>query len=196
MQRTSLTPYPPCAIKGGSSTPGSLYGVAADAVAVGDRRVIIRTRADLGTIAERVGVGLSLGTVTASRREGAMNLSIRLQLGAETVCPACDGNGKQGRERCTVCKGTKYARKYQRLGFMDSKGRQRRVHAVCWHGHRDFFLTLFDSDPAAVVVSPFIPGGRYEDAHDFEYKYFRTGDRNIGSQVSPLAYRDACNCEE
>jgi hypothetical protein len=72
----------------------------------------------------------------------------------------------------------------------------RRVNAVCWHGHAVFFLHLFLLEPRTKVR-----GGRsmegpttYDGAADFLWKYDATGDENIGSQMYPVAYRDACGC--
>lgn len=83
-------------------------------------------------------------------------------------------------------------RKYQRLSannFMP----QRRVAAVCWHGHRDFFRALFKRCPDAQIVTAV---ARYHGREDFETKFEATGDQNIGSQWYPMLYRDACECQE
>jgi hypothetical protein len=86
-------------------------------------------------------------------------------------------------------------RKYQRLSAIPSYhgGKQRRVNAVCWHGHRDFMFRLFDARPEAVLSSGII---RYRGREDFLAKFESTGDRNIGSIASPMAYREACTCQE
>lgn len=36
----------------------------------------------------------------------------------------------------------------------------------------------------------------YRGREDFERSFESTGNTNIGSMVEPVAYRDACDCEE
>lgn len=67
----------------------------------------------------------------------------------------------------------------------------RRVWAVCWHGHRDFFRALFDLAPDAKVRTTV---ARYDGREGFEKTYPSTGDRNIGSIFEPLPLRYACDC--
>jgi len=68
-------------------------------------------------------------------------------------------------------------------GRLSPSGSGRRVKAACWHAHGDFF----DSLPAEAEI---IVSGE-EGIH-------RPGDswvdRNIGNQVHPLMFSDACNC--
>lgn len=78
-------------------------------------------------------------------------------------------------------------RLYQRLNHR----LQRKVAAVCWHGHRDFFRLLFDACPAAVVITAFI---RYDGAADFDRRFWGTYANQIGSQAEPCKYGDACTC--
>lgn len=77
--------------------------------------------------------------------------------------------------------------------------RDRKVGAVCWHGHRDFFRALFELNPRAVVdISGRFNSGdkiRYT-SENFESVFESTGDRNIGSVYERCQYRDACDCEE
>ncbi len=74
----------------------------------------------------------------------------------------------------------------------------RKVNAVCWHGHRDFFRALFIAAPDAIVETkiPFIDEDvtRYS-AETFENMYEQT-DRNIGSMYAPMLYSEACTCPE
>ena len=67
-----------------------------------------------------------------------------------------------------------------RIGFTG-----RRVAAACWHVHGDFFDALFGINPAAVIVSMgeriSINGGNWQD-------------KNIGSQIQPMYYSEACEC--
>jgi len=78
---------------------------------------------------------------------------------------------------------------YQRRGHSG-----RRVGAVCWHGHRDFFRALFAVNPAAEIRSRWVAGRIHYTSHNFEDTYRDTGSVNIGSQACPLAYQDACVC--
>jgi len=74
-------------------------------------------------------------------------------------------------------------------GYM--RQRIRRVNAVCWHGHREFFRALFTLAPAAVVTTSL---AKYTAAN-FEATYAST-DRYIGLLVAPLLYSEACSCPE
>ena len=67
----------------------------------------------------------------------------------------------------------------------------RRICACCWHGHRDIMQALFDAYPDARLQSAHAD---YHGKDDFEDKFDWTGATNIGSQMSPLLYRDACDC--
>jgi len=71
-----------------------------------------------------------------------------------------------------------------------SRGR-RRVHAVCWHGHRDFFRAVFAQAPVAVIVTS---KARYT-AHNFEVTY-PTTNVNIGPPIAPVMFADACDCPD
>ena len=99
----------------------------------------------------------------------------------------------------TACRfrlGLTTAREYQRtsVGY-GSKGR--RIAAVCWHGHRDFYRALFKVAPEARVQTAMTrqlaQGSRYYTAENFERVYQET-DRNIGSMMQPVAHSEACTC--
>ena len=77
-------------------------------------------------------------------------------------------------------------KRYQRRGFTG-----RRINALCWHGHYAFMAALFERVPGARIVSAMV---RYDGKDEFGAFADRTGDRNIGSEREPLAYRDACDC--
>jgi len=80
--------------------------------------------------------------------------------------------------------------KYQRTsasGFSPD----RRVFAVCWHGHRDFMKELFERDPDARIKSMFAD---YRGKEQFEDKFEATGYRNVGSMMYPMQAREVCNC--
>lgn len=63
-----------------------------------------------------------------------------------------------------------------------------RVSAACWHAHGDFFDALFSINPDAVIVSM---GTQTITKQDGNWQ-----DRNIGSQMQPLYYSEACDCHE
>ena len=73
----------------------------------------------------------------------------------------------------------------------------RRIAAVCWHGHRDFFRTLFWMAPEAKVSTAQtrrLPRGeRFYTRDTFSERYPRT-DANIGSLFEPARYSDCCDC--
>ena len=76
--------------------------------------------------------------------------------------------------------------KYRRRGHSG-----RRIAAVCWHGHYDFFQEVYHQEEGAIIITA---QARYNNRADFEYSAEATGSQNIGSQVEPLAYQDACDC--
>ena len=72
-------------------------------------------------------------------------------------------------------------------------GSRKKVHAVCWHGYRDFLIELYNisGNNFRVVTAQ----ATYNNKDDFYSKYPSTGQNNIGSMVDPLNYEDACNCK-
>lgn len=67
----------------------------------------------------------------------------------------------------------------------------RRIAAVCWHGHRAFMEALFTRAPTTRLKSTMVD---YNGRLEFWARHDETGDRNIGSLMEPMAYRDACDC--
>ena len=99
-----------------------------------------------------------------------------------------DGTGLRFQLKPLDVNGTTHPikRHWQRIGHTG-----RKVHAVCWHGHREFYRECFKFNPHTIIITAI---ARYNDEQDFAAKYQATGDRNIGSQVEPMQYRDACVC--
>jgi hypothetical protein len=67
----------------------------------------------------------------------------------------------------------------------------RRVCAACWHVHGDFFDALIKVNEKAEIISSGGPDGKIiinKDGGNWQ-------DRNIGSQMQPLYYSEACDCE-
>lgn len=61
----------------------------------------------------------------------------------------------------------------------------RRMPTACWHAHGDFFEALFAVDPLAWVRSR----GRMINVEHGNWE-----DRNVGSQIHPLAHSESCGC--
>ena len=74
-----------------------------------------------------------------------------------------------------------------RRGFHGFDGKEpKRLAAACWHVHGDFFDALFTVKPDAIVRSQ---GDKVitKDAGNWQ-------DWNIGSQMYPMYYSEACDC--
>jgi len=77
------------------------------------------------------------------------------------------------------------------FAFPPSRPKGRRMVSACWHVHGDFFDALFEVNPNAYVLSNWSAGkikitkdsGNWQDA-------------NIGSQMYPLYFSEACDCLE
>lgn len=81
---------------------------------------------------------------------------------------------------------------YQRISpSLHNHGR--RVHAVCWHGFRDFFRLCFMIAPDAVMATAM---DTWRGSADFENRYRESGRRNVGSMIAPVAACEACRCED
>jgi hypothetical protein len=93
------------------------------------------------------------------------------------------------------CKGPGH-----RLGFYRHRhtGNRRRMAYACWHAHRDVLRALLQIAPASAVVrsgSRTVRGDAivYRGLEGFEREYPNT-DRNIGSQMDPMYWSEACEC--
>ena len=71
--------------------------------------------------------------------------------------------------------------------------RGRRVHAVCWHGFRDFFRAVFRREPDAVFRTIL---ATYRGSDDFETKYPETGYINFGPPIAPVTAAEVCACPD
>ena len=69
---------------------------------------------------------------------------------------------------------------------------ERRVSAVCWHGHFRFMSALYALAGDNVRIQTAFAD--YRSREDFYDKAPETGYRNIGSQVFPTQAREACYC--
>ena len=66
-----------------------------------------------------------------------------------------------------------------------------RMNCVCWHGHKEFMLGVFEINPDAIIKTSF---ASYKGKHDFLMKYEETGERNAGSQIHPVEFQNLCDC--
>jgi hypothetical protein len=69
----------------------------------------------------------------------------------------------------------------------------RRVHAVCWHGFRDFFRACFERFPDAVFRTSL---DVWRGSADFEARFRDSGHRNVGPRIAPVSIVDACRCPD
>ena len=70
-------------------------------------------------------------------------------------------------------------------------GLQRRVNAVCFHGHYELFKQLLAAVPGAVIITR---SARYESMQDLREGADEVGAENCSSQAYPVNYADACTC--
>lgn len=78
-----------------------------------------------------------------------------------------------------------------RLGYIHQEGKQKRLACACWHVHGDFFEALFSVNPEAEVfsgISSLARGGSQS------WISGNWQDRNIGSQMYPMMFSEACEC--
>lgn len=81
------------------------------------------------------------------------------------------------------------SRKWQRINGATG----RKVHAVCWHGFRDFFRACFELEPGARFKTAF---DTWNGAADFEERFRFSGYKNIGSRMCPVQAAEACECPD
>jgi hypothetical protein len=74
----------------------------------------------------------------------------------------------------------------------DHRGK-RRLYAVCFHGYFAFFRALFALEPTAKIATG---RAKYTSIQELEAGAEAVGERNIGSQAAPCAYKLACTCHE
>jgi hypothetical protein len=81
-------------------------------------------------------------------------------------------------------------KRYQRMSASWS-GSGRRIHALCWHGFRDFFRLCYLRNPRACFRTRL---DTWRSREDFEARYIESGYRNIGPAIAPVQFREACFC--
>jgi hypothetical protein len=75
--------------------------------------------------------------------------------------------------------------KWQKRGHND-----RRVNAICFHGHKRFMSNVFVLNPNAVIRTA---ENNYLGIDDFRVKAERLAHKNIGSMMNPRSWDEACN---
>jgi len=80
--------------------------------------------------------------------------------------------------------------KYQRTSSSGFRP-ERRVFAVCWHGHRDFMSRVFKLRPDARIKTTWAD---YKGAKNFADTFEATARLNVGSRMYPMQADSVCKC--
>lgn len=113
------------------------------------------------------------------------------ELGIEFIGSDTSGPRK-GVEASGVLRPVHGSNPYQRISASPLH-HQRKVAAICWHGHRDFMRRVFDLNPDARIVSMLAD---YHGKDAFERNFPATGYRNVGSPMYPVSMCSVCTCPE
>jgi len=89
-------------------------------------------------------------------------------------------------------RGEKGDARYQRTSAFAMHD-DRRVHAVCWHGFRDFFRAVYRLTPGAYFYTAM---ATWKGSEHFEANYRASGSRNVGTQIMPMCAAEVCRCSE
>ncbi len=68
-----------------------------------------------------------------------------------------------------------------------------KVHAVCWHGFRDFFRACFIKQKDLIFKTMF---DTWNGSDDFESRYRESGSKNVGSIMYPIQACKVCRCPD
>ena len=155
------------------------------------RNVTART---LQAAADEIGVTLDITTQNARGTRHRVKLNPRVP--DSCYRPPCKkhrtGQWPEARCRCRRWNDERGDAPYQRANASSFRSGQR-VHAVCWHGFRDFFRAVYRREPGAIFVTAY---DTWRGSDDFEARFRESGHRNIGSQMYPVAAAEACRCPE
>lgn len=128
-----------------------------------------------------VGVEIQMHPLSSTKRRWQVKLFPLTQ--PEMYMPS-------GRRR----KGAAGDAKYQRESASYFRGEHpRRVHAVCWHGFRDFFRAVYSVEPEAKFYTAL---AKWLGSEHFESTYRDSYYKNIGASISPVYAGEACRCAE
>lgn len=124
-----------------------------------------------------------VGNVTREQVQEAAD-NVRIRVSHEGIRP-------EGRRwRLVLVPGVE--RQWQRTS-PSMAGRGRRVNAACWHGYYAFMRELYRLAPDAVIRSTM---ATYRSADELEDTAWQSETRNVGSQVAPVPYSEACQCDQ
>lgn len=137
------------------------------------------SRETLERAAEETGVEVDLSRLSGSGKRWRVKVNLRVPEEAYTP---------KGRRR----RGQKGNAPYQRASASAFQSRDRRVHAVCWHGFRDFFRACFKHEPRAIFRTSL---DTWRGSDDFEARFEGSATRNIGAPIDPVCIAEACFCE-
>lgn len=138
------------------------------------------TREALESAAAAVGVRVEISTLSGS------GLRHRVKLYPIVPAEALTPSGRRKR-------GERGDARYQRTSAAVMFREGRRVHAVCWHGFRDFFRAVYRRAPGAIFRTAL---DTWRGSEDFEARYRASGVRNVGAQIAPVCAAEACRCGE
>ena len=82
---------------------------------------------------------------------------------------------------------------YQRESGSFSTNFGRKVHAVCWHGFRDFFRACFIKQKDLIFKTAF---DTWNGSDDFENRYRESGSKNVGSSMYSIQACEVCRCPD
>ena len=133
----------------------------------------------------------------AALHEIATEVGCRIAQRSSYGAPPREHRRRDGRNEVSFTLRALYAegraRPYRRLSTRTGRNGKPRtiVGVLCWHGHRDFMLRLFERYPDAILASHL---ARYEGRAGFLANYPETGETNIGSAMYPVRLSDVCYC--
>lgn len=140
------------------------------------------SESDIYAIADEVGVAIAISQVSTERHFGVPNPPPEI--------PKIGRAFSFGLRPLTSLGKIDGDYKYQRTSASGFRP-ERRVFAVCWHGHRDFMRALYARDPEARIKSALAD---YKHSDHFEGTHEDTAYRQVGSQMYPMQMREVCNC--
>ena len=137
------------------------------------------TRETLENAAAEIGVSVDVRTLSGSGLRHRVKVSPLVGPSAYTA---------SGRRKRGPAGDAKYQRESASLYNAGA-----RVHAVCWHGFRDFFRAVFKVCPDARFKTAL---DVWNGSDDFEARFRDSGQVNAGSPMAPIAHAAACRCPE
>lgn len=140
---------------------------------------------DIRQAAEAVGVVIFADWGGRGIDQDGRALNFRLALSTERQAEGYEYHEPGERKRL-------HPFRWQRCSASPLQG-ERRVSAVCWHGHYAFMRYLLALRPDARIKSAHAD---YRGLADFLVEAPSTGHHNVGSIMYPTYLKDACFCDE